>query len=223
MTSRPKVVAFDVIETLFSLDAVKDRFEAVGLSSPALDLWFAAGLRDAFALAASEAYAPFRDVLASALDELSVSVGQPISEEQKEEILEAIRSMTPHADVEPALGLLGRAGIRVIALSNGSTAIATRLIESAGFEATFERVLSTDGVGHSKPHPDVYRHAADSVGIQPGEMMLIAAHPWDVHGAKAAGLLAGYVNRGRPYPRFMHTPDFSEQSLDRLVELVLVA
>ncbi len=36
MIARPQVVAFDVIETVFSLDAVKARFEAAGLSSP---LW----------------------------------------------------------------------------------------------------------------------------------------------------------------------------------------
>jgi 2-haloacid dehalogenase len=220
---RPKVVAFDVIETLFSLDAVKAEFDAAGLVSPALNLWFATGLRDAFALAASEAYAPFRDVLAAALDEVSAILGQPLDEAQKEKILDAVSAMTPHADVEPALAQLGRAGIRVIALSNGSTAIATRLIEGAGLEATFERILSADGVGRSKPHPDVYRHAADSAGVKPGETMLIAAHPWDVHGAKSAGLLAGYVDRGRPYPSFMQVPDFAEHSLDRLVELVLVS
>jgi len=63
MIARPQGVAFDVIETFFSLDAVNARFEDAGLSSPALDLWLATGLRDAFALAVSEAYAPFRDVL----------------------------------------------------------------------------------------------------------------------------------------------------------------
>lgn len=220
---RPQVVAFDVIETLFSLNAVKRQLEALGLLPPAADLWFATSLRDAFALATSGAYAPFRDVLAAALDEVSVLVGQPLADRQKEDILKAIPALTPHADVLPALELLGRAGVRVIALSNGSTSIAGSLIENAGLEATFERVLSTDGVGRSKPHPDVYRHAADSVGVKPGEMMLIAAHPWDVHGAKSAGLLAGYVDRGRPYPGFMEVPDFADHSLDRSVELVLAS
>jgi len=31
------------------------------------------------------------------------------------------------------------------------------------------------------------------------------------------------VKRGKPYPKFMQTPDFAEHSLDRLVELVLVS
>ena len=80
MIALPQVVAFDVIETLFSLDAVNARFENAGLSPPALDLWLATGQRDAFALAASEAYAPFRDVLAAALDEVSASVGHPLTD-----------------------------------------------------------------------------------------------------------------------------------------------
>ncbi len=49
-------------------------------------------------------------MLAAALDEVSASVGHPLTDAQKESILEAITAMT-HADVEPALRLLGRAGI----------------------------------------------------------------------------------------------------------------
>lgn len=221
MTTRPQVVAFDVIETLFSLAPVKAQFEAAGLPALSQDLWLATGLRDAFALAASKSYAPFQEVLAAALDEVGISAGLLPSDAQKENILKAITAMPPHADVEPALARLARGGFRVMALSNGSTATTTRLLESAGLEAAFERVLSTDGVGRSKPHPEVYLHAAQSAQVPPDRLMLVAAHPWDVHGAKAAGLIGGYVDRGKPYPSFMQPPDYAEKSLDRLIELVL--
>lgn len=223
MTARPQVVAFDVIETLFSLDSVRAEFKAAGLPAPASALWLTTGLRDAFALAASESYAPFLEVLSAALDEVGMIMGQPLAEDQKKRILQAIPAMQLHPDVEPALARLARGGVRVIALSNGSTATTTRLLESAGLEATFERVLSTDGVGRSKPHPEVYLHAAQSAAVEPGHMMLIAAHPWDVHGAKAAGLIGGYVDRGKPYPGFMQPPDFADRSLDRLIERVLAS
>lgn len=221
MTARPQVVAFDVIETLFSLENVSDKFKSAGLPTPASALWLTMGLRDAFALAASESYTPFRDVLAAALDEVSITMGRSLTEDQKKEVLDALTKLRPYPDVEPALARLTRGGVRIMALSNGSMAITTRLLGSAGLHASFERVLSTDTVGRSKPHPEVYLHAAQSAGVPPDRLMLIAAHPWDVHGAKAAGLIGGYVDRGKPYPRFMQSPDYADQSLDRLIERVL--
>ena len=38
--------------------------------------------------------------------------------------------------------------------------------------------------------------------------MLVAVHPWDIDGAKRAGLRAAWVNRsGLPYPETFRDPD----------------
>ena len=63
MPSKPEVVAFDMIETVFSLEIMRERFVSLGLPESALEGWFAAGLRDAFALAITDQFAPFRSVL----------------------------------------------------------------------------------------------------------------------------------------------------------------
>ena len=65
---RPFAIAFDVIETCFSLESLRPRLQALGLKNDdALELWFARMLRDAFALAAADRYRPFKDVAAGAL------------------------------------------------------------------------------------------------------------------------------------------------------------
>ena len=53
MTDRDvRVVAFDVNETLFSLDSLGPVFATAGLNPAAVPLWFARLLRDGFALTA---------------------------------------------------------------------------------------------------------------------------------------------------------------------------
>jgi 2-haloacid dehalogenase len=42
---------------------------------------------------------------------------------------------------------------------------------------------------------------------------LVAAHPWDVHGAKCAGLIGAFVARGHAFPPFLQGPDVKAPSL----------
>lgn len=50
--TRPDAIAFDAVETLFSLKSLRPRIELAGLAGHALETWFAQMLRDAFALCA---------------------------------------------------------------------------------------------------------------------------------------------------------------------------
>jgi 2-haloacid dehalogenase len=53
-------------------------------------------------------------------------------------------------------------------------------------------------------------------------MMMVAVHPWDVDGAKRAGLLGAWVDRRRaPYPRLMRTPDLSAPDLTALARALV--
>ncbi|MDE2572256.1 MAG: haloacid dehalogenase type II, partial [bacterium] len=70
MKPRPAVVAFDIIETVFSLESLRGRLEAAGVPGGTLDLWFAQVLRDAFALDATDVYVPFKDIASGSLKRL---------------------------------------------------------------------------------------------------------------------------------------------------------
>ena len=75
MAARPRIVAFDVIETTFSLESLRPRLSAQGIPGASLETWFARILRDAFALAATDTYAGFRDIAAATLAEVAASTG----------------------------------------------------------------------------------------------------------------------------------------------------
>lgn len=213
MRLRPQVVAFDIIETVFSLDLLRERLTAVGLPGHALETWFAASLRDAFALAAVDQFKPFREVLEGTLSEMFTRYGSGATSGEKKTILDGFGELNPHPDAAEAFRILTGAGVRIFALSNGAAASTTKLLRNAGLDGSVEKVLSVDDVKLSKPRREVYRHAVSVAGVEPGRMVLVAVHPWDVNGAKAAGLLGGFVARGQAFPPTMAEPDICGETL----------
>jgi 2-haloacid dehalogenase len=213
MSTRPAVVAFDIIETVFSLEPLRADLTTLGLPPSALELWFAESLRDAFALAAVGDFQSFRNVQGAALEQVLEKHGQSATSAQKSVILDGMKGLPPQPDARDAFDVLKEAGIRICALSNGAAASTEALLEKAGLQGQVELIISVDDVGLSKPRKEVYAYAARQMKVAPGELALIACHPWDIHGAKAAGLAAGYVSRGRPFPSFMHAPDVNGETL----------
>lgn len=213
MPKRPAIVAFDIIETVFSLQSLRARLEEAGADGGLLDLWFARSLRDAFALAATGGFAPFREVLKTTLADTLEEQGVSSSEDALDRVLQGFTELDPHADAMEAFDHLRQAGIRIMALSNGAASATESLLQRAGLRDRVERVVSIDEVGLAKPRREVYLHAARLAGVAPAEMTLVAAHPWDIHGARSAGLAGAYVARGRAFPAFMQAPDLQADSL----------
>jgi 2-haloacid dehalogenase len=56
-------------------------------------------------------------------------------------------------------------------------------------------VLSAELVGRFKPDLEVYRTAARWLGFAPGQVMMVAAHPFDLAAAQRAGLKTAYIPR----------------------------
>jgi 2-haloacid dehalogenase len=195
MFGRPEVVAFDVIETLFSLEPLRERLEETGLEPDSLELWFASVLRDGLALSAAGSPRPFTEVAEAALRVLLASQGLQREDDAVEHFLEGFATLPPFPDVRPAFELLREAGIRVVTLTNGSEASTEQLLERAGLRSLVERCLSVESFGLWKPFPEPYLFAAEVCRVEPSQMALVAVHAWDVLGASAAGLTAAWVSR----------------------------
>lgn len=219
MERKVQAVVFDVVETLFSLEALRPRLQRVGLGGQALEVWFAELLRDAFALGITGDYQPFRDVAAGSLDRL-LSSGMGVADGKAvENVLDGFAELDAHADVAPAMQHLVRHDIRIFTLTNGDADVTRKLLDRAGLLQFVERSFSIDEVQRWKPAVEVYRHCARQTGVAPERLALIAAHDWDVHGAHHAGLLTGYVSRvARPVSTVMSRPDVSGSSLTEVVE-----
>jgi 2-haloacid dehalogenase len=124
----------------------------------------------------------------------------------------------------PGVRALAAAGFRLVTLTNGATGTAERLLGDAGVRPAFERLLSveeTDAAGAWKPSPAAYRSAERALGLPPERLLLVAVHPWDVHGAAAAGWRTAWLDRrGEPYPPSMRQPDHRAADLVGLAALL---
>ncbi|HEY2702123.1 MAG TPA: haloacid dehalogenase type II [Candidatus Dormibacteraeota bacterium] len=81
----------------------------------------------------------------------------------------------------------------VVALSNGGFALLVHLIKAARLE--FDAVLSAENARRYKPDPRVYRMAGELLDVAPGQVLMVAAHRWDLDGARSAGLRTAFVER----------------------------
>lgn len=59
--------------------------------------------------------------------------------------------------------------------------------------------------------------------LSPGEVMMVASHPWDCNGAMQAGMKAAYVQRDprEPYPQFVDKPQLIVKDFGELAEELL--
>ncbi len=222
MPTRPKAVAFDSFQTLFSLDALAPKLERVGLKGGQLSPWYARALRDACALAATDTYRPWADVSAAALVGLAAEFGTRLSSADVESVMAGLRELRPVDDVRPALEQLKAAGVAVAVYSQGSAALMRHLVDAAGLSDVVDHVVSCDDVKALKPSTRGYHHACQVFGRAPADVALVAAHSWDCHGAKRAGLTTGWVRRQETSPNpIMDLPDVTGDHLVQVVERLL--
>ncbi|TWG07890.1 haloacid dehalogenase type II [Saccharopolyspora dendranthemae] len=195
-----EAVAFDVVETLMSLEEVPGRLAEGGHPAELFGAWFDRAVRDGMALAAAGGYRSFDEICAAALRDITGQDGQATVDY----VLGGWDRFPAHDDVLPALEQLREAGVRVIGLTTGSAETIRGFFGHNGLSEHVEAVLSCADVGIWKPAPGAYHYAAEWLGLQPHRVALVAAHAWDCHGATRAGLRTGWVSRleGRYNPTF---------------------
>ncbi len=108
-------------------------------------------------------------------------------------------------DVQEGLTLL-RPHYRIAPLSNGNVSL---LIDLARFnDWRWDCILSCELAREYKPRPAVYQTAARLLGLEPRQVMMVAAHEQDLAGARRAGLRTAYVSRPEEYgPSRVHRHD----------------
>jgi len=219
MSRRPAVVAFNVIETLMSLEPLRARLTEIGQPPHLLEAWYTRTLRDGMALSATGDFAAFTDVAEAALRGLA---NYSISDEQVAQVMAGLADLPAFPDALPAITTLTDAGVRVACLTNGTADLTSSFVNRSGLGALVERVITVGEVYRWKPAVVVYLYAAEVMGVPPDQMALVAAHDWDCHGAKRAGLTTGFVTRktggfGAPFAR----PDVVGEDLTEVAAKLL--
>lgn len=219
----PRVIFFDINETLLDMQAIKTGLASVLNGDETLvDLWFANLLHHSLVETASAQFHDFIDVGAAALTMVAYSKGISLDEATaKETIKEHITKLPAHDDVIPTLEALQSAGVTLVALSNSSDAGLNAQLAFANIKHYFSHVLSVERIRTYKPNPAVYHWACQQANVKNEEAMMVAAHGWDVSGAKATGMQTAFVKRAGKmmYPLGL-CPDYSISSLKELVSII---
>ncbi|MBC7373700.1 MAG: haloacid dehalogenase type II [Frankiales bacterium] len=222
MPPRPAVVVFDVNETLSDMSPMVERFADLGVPGSMAGRWFTALLRDGFALTAAGASERFAVVGEGVLRTLLApeQLDREI-DEAVQHVMSGLAALPVHPDVPDGVRALRDLGLRLVTLTNGSTAAGEQLLTRAGIRDAFEQLLSVEDAGAWKPDPAAYAHAARRCGVDASALLLVAVHPWDIDGARRAGLSTAWVSRsGADYPGHFRPPTYTVRGLPELAALL---
>jgi 2-haloacid dehalogenase len=196
-----RALVFDVFGTLVDWrSGVAQAFAASGVggdAEPLADAW-RARYRPILAEvnAGARPWGDFDALHLATLDGLLAEHGMDLPLEDRQRLVRAWHRLDPWPDVRPALEAL-RSRRVVAALSNAHVALLVDLARHG--DLRFDCLLSAELARAYKPAPEAYRTAARLLGVEPAELMLVAAHPWDLDGARAVGLRTAFVDRPLEY------------------------
>tara|TARA_R110002124_G_scaffold149220_1_gene314926 strand:- start:63674 stop:64444 length:771 start_codon:yes stop_codon:yes gene_type:complete len=220
--TKPKVIFFDVNETLLDLGTMRVSVsKALGGRDDLLALWFSTMLHHSLVDTTTGRFHTFGTIGVASLMMVAESNGIALSEEDaRTAIVTPLRSLPPHGDVIEGLAALKKQGFTLISLTNSSNKGVETQFKNAGLTDFFERRLSVEDIKTYKPDLRAYEWALKEMGVKPEEAMLVAAHGWDIAGAKAAGMQATFVARpGKALYPLAAKPDYIVDNLSELVTI----
>ncbi|RTZ01977.1 haloacid dehalogenase type II [Flavobacterium bomense] len=219
----PKVVFFDVNETLLDLGAIKKSIgQALGNREDLTALWFTTMLHYSLVTTVGGQYTDFGTIGAAALRMVAANQGILLTEAEAKVAVSSITSLPPHPEVKEALTALRNAGYTLVALTNSSTKGVETQFKNAGLTAFFDQILSVEEVGKYKPDTAVYNWAAQKMGVKPNECLMVAAHGWDIAGAIWAGWRGAFTARpGQQLYPLAPLPEINETDLLKIAEKLI--
>lgn len=190
-------LAFDVYGTLIDTHGVVRRLQAIvgDMAQPFSETWRDKQLEYSFRRGLMQNYANFAVCTGNALDYTAGVYGVPLTDEQRQQLLEAYRALPAFDDVRAALPRLESAGYRMYAFSNGTAEAVESLLVHAGIRNFFQGVVSCDDLKSFKPNPAVYAYFLRQADATGADAWLISGNPFDVIGAISAGMQGAWVKR----------------------------
>lgn len=231
MRVRPRLLSFDLDDTLWSCDDVIERAEQ------AVHDWLAAQhprITDEFD---PESMRQLRWQFAEQSPDLAVDLtelrrvslrwhaqragydadaGEALVQQAVSVFLRERHRVTPYGDVRPVLERLAQ-HYPLVAVTNGNADVARTELGDL-----FSLALSAADVGAAKPDPAVFRAVCEAHGIRPGDLVHVGDDPIrDVHAARTFGARAVWLNRqGGAWPQDLPRAHHEFASLHDLAPLL---
>ena len=119
-----------------------------------------------------------------------------LDEAARDDLNRVWHRLSPWPDAVSGLTRL-RTRYVLASLSNGNVALLVNMAKHSGLP--WDAVLSAELAHQYKPDPEVYLTAADLLGLEPEQVMMVAAHKGDLRAAAALGFKTAYVPRPLEY------------------------
>ena len=133
------------------------------------------------------------DLHRASLEELLAEFGiEGLTNAEKDHFNRVWHRLDPWPDAVEGLTQLRQRYI-IAPLSNGNVALLTNMARRAGLP--WDLVLSAELVRHYKPDPETYLMAPRLLDLEPEQVMMVAAHVYDLRSARENGLRTAYVPR----------------------------
>lgn len=215
-------LGFDVYGTLVDpLDMQQHLKGLVGEKAAAFSqLWREKQLEYTWRRSLMQQYEDFEVCTRQALEYTTQALEVSLTDTQRLQLLDAYQRLPAYPEVIAGLTALGEAGHRLYAFSNGTQSMLGTLLEGNGVLRYLDDVVSVDEVGVFKPAPETYWHLAERTESVPDETWLISSNPFDVIGAKAAGIRAAWLRRDpkRVFDPWGVEPDLTIKELTELLD-----
>ena len=189
------VIVFDLNGTLLDMSALTPELRAIFGSRVSVDHWFNTTLEHAMALTLAKHYRDFGQVAIEVLKMIGAGMDMTIGPAQIQSVRAAMLRLPAFHDVESALKKFRKAGVKLAVLSNSSRPSLAQQLHNAGLDQYFDQMLSVDSIGMFKPALEVYTFAAEALLVQPPDVLMVAAHHWDLLGAARVGFKTAFVQR----------------------------
>ncbi len=134
-----------------------------------------------------------------------------LTEREVEHLSQVWWRLRPWPDSVAGLTRLRRRYI-ITPLSNASFAGMVHLARSAGLP--WDCIITAENAKRYKPAPEVYRTAIELLGCKPGEIMMVAAHNYDLAAARSHGMRTAFVPRPTEYGPAQSTDLVPESNWD---------
>jgi 2-haloacid dehalogenase len=126
-----------------------------------------------------------------------------LKEDAIEELMRAYDNLSTFADVKPTLTRIAAdPSIQAVIFSNGTKTMVSNSVQGSEdlspHASAFQDVITVDQVQKYKPARACYEHLAQKTGKDParmGDLWLVSGNPFDIVGARSAGMQAIWIDR----------------------------
>ena len=203
LRDRIRVIAFDVFGTVVDWHgSVKREIEAMslGVDGGEFALAWRAGYQPAMAEVMQKGEWVILDVLhRRILDRVLAEFGLDDMDDATRKHLNRVwHRLDPWPDSVEGLTRL-KSKYLISTLSNGNIGLLAEMAKRAGLP--WDVILCAETFNKYKPHPDTYLGVARTFELEPGEVMLAAAHHNDLEAARNCSLETAYIERPWEYGR----------------------